>query len=89
VDVPPGETLPLLDPNHQLNPISRDELPKCPACKVGLQRPGVVWFGEKLDDAVLERADDFVNKEPVVSNPLPVGPPGCRTKTLTGTFFRI
>ncbi|CAI6020724.1 unnamed protein product [Clonostachys chloroleuca] len=65
VDVPPGETLPLLDPNHQLNPISRDELPKCPACKVGLQRPGVVWFGEKLDDAVLQSADDFVNKEPV------------------------
>ena len=30
--------------------------PRCPACK-GLARPGVVWFGETLDPADLQRAD--------------------------------
>ena len=29
--------------------------PACPACG-GLARPGVVWFGETIDPAVLERA---------------------------------
>ena len=29
--------------------------PRCPACG-GIARPGVVWFGERIDPAVLERA---------------------------------
>ena len=31
--------------------------PRCPHCG-GLARPGVVWFGESLDPAVLERATE-------------------------------
>ncbi|KAF1957168.1 DHS-like NAD/FAD-binding domain-containing protein [Byssothecium circinans] len=38
-------TLPELDSSH---------LPKCPACKRGLLRPGVVWFGEALPGKVLQ-----------------------------------
>ena len=34
---------------------SRDTLPRCAHCG-GLLRPGVVWFGETLDPAVLEAA---------------------------------
>jgi NAD-dependent deacetylase len=33
----------------------RDTLPGCPACG-GLLRPDVVWFGESLDPALLDRA---------------------------------
>ena len=33
----------------------REELPQCPHCG-GLLRPDVVWFGESLDPAILERA---------------------------------
>lgn len=31
--------------------------PRCPGCN-GLARPGVVWFGESIDSAVLRRASD-------------------------------
>ena len=34
--------------------------PQCPQCRTGLLRPGVVWFGENLDPAVLLRVDDFI-----------------------------
>lgn len=45
-----------------------DLLPRCPSCKVGLLRPGVVWFGETLPFKVLQQADDFItdpNQPPV------------------------
>ncbi len=32
--------------------------PKCPRCRA-LLRPGVVWFGETLDRAQIERVEDF------------------------------
>lgn len=35
-------------------------LPRCPKCKVGLLRPGVVWFGEPLPLDVLQKADEFI-----------------------------
>ncbi|CAI6081564.1 hypothetical protein V2G26_011495 [Clonostachys chloroleuca] len=65
VDPPPGETLPLLNPYHRIQHISEEELPKCPRCKQGLQRPGVVWFGESLDFDVIARADSFVRAGPL------------------------
>ncbi|HJW98813.1 MAG TPA: NAD-dependent protein deacylase [Terriglobales bacterium] len=34
--------------------------PRCPKCRQRLLRPGVVWFGEGLDSAVLRRIDDFL-----------------------------
>ena len=40
-----------------VNAASEASLPRCPACGA-LLRPNVVWFGEALDPAVLERASD-------------------------------
>jgi NAD-dependent deacetylase len=41
--------------------LNRQHLPPgCPRCQAGLLRPGVVWFGEMLDPAVLLRVDDFI-----------------------------
>jgi NAD-dependent deacetylase sirtuin 5 len=43
--------LPELDVSH---------LPKCPKCKRGLLRPGVVWFGERLPEKVMQDIDDWM-----------------------------
>lgn len=59
--------LPLLDPNHRLEKISEEEIPKCPECKTGLQRPGVVWFGESLDHEMLAGVDDWMQQGKLVS----------------------
>ncbi|KAL8905296.1 MAG: hypothetical protein Q9207_002729 [Kuettlingeria erythrocarpa] len=37
-----------------------DELPRCPRCKTGLLRPGVVWFGELLPAKTMIAVDKFV-----------------------------
>lgn len=65
VDVDPGETLPLLDPSHPAPEISREEVPKCPNCTKGLQRPGVVWFMESLDERMMSGIDQWIEDEPV------------------------
>lgn len=65
VDAAPGEVLPLLDPAHKLDPISEDELPHCPKCQKGLQRPGVVWFGEQLDHQMLAEVDEWIESGPI------------------------
>ena len=45
------------------DPLDGEELPPgCPACDRGLLRPGVVWFGEMLDPAVLRRVENFVGR---------------------------
>ncbi|KAJ4371390.1 hypothetical protein N0V83_004607 [Neocucurbitaria cava] len=49
-----GVALPELDYSH---------LPKCPKCKRGLLRPGVVWFGEQLPSSVLDDIDDYLKTE--------------------------
>ncbi|CZS89564.1 related to NAD-dependent histone deacetylase [Rhynchosporium agropyri] len=51
-----------LDPNVNTNTINPDELPKCPECKTGLLRPGVVWFGEALPEDTLTEMDAWINK---------------------------
>lgn len=67
-DPAPGETLALLDPYHRIKHVSEEDLPKCPQCKKGLQRPGVVWFGEGLDSTILQDADAFLMKGRLVSH---------------------
>lgn len=66
MDAPVGQTLPLLDPYHRIRHIQEDELPKCPQCHVGIQRPGVVWFGEKLDETMLFDIEQWLNRDKVV-----------------------
>ncbi|KAJ6787377.1 hypothetical protein PWT90_06305 [Aphanocladium album] len=64
-DAPPGEKLPLLDPYHRIRHIPEEELPKCPQCHVGLQRPAVVWFGEQLDRAMVWKIDSWLKEDKV------------------------
>ncbi|KAM7199447.1 NAD-dependent protein deacylase [Rhypophila sp. PSN 637] len=64
-DVEPGKTLPLLDPKHELAHIPASELPKCPECKTGIQRPGVVWFYEPLDEDMLDEIEAWINEDVV------------------------
>lgn len=42
--------------------VPRDVVPKCPQCKVGMIRPGVIWFGEALEPGTLERADEWLGQ---------------------------
>ncbi|KAJ6436388.1 cell wall glucanase [Purpureocillium lavendulum] len=57
-----SENLRLLDPYHRVKNIPVADLPKCPKCTAGIQRPAVVWYGEDLDKTVLEGVDDWMNK---------------------------
>ena len=43
--------------------IKVQDLPRCPKCKNGLLRPGVVWFGEMLPSDTLAAIDDFVDED--------------------------
>jgi NAD-dependent SIR2 family protein deacetylase len=64
-DVDPGKTLPLLDASQPLAHIPASALPHCPKCQTGLQRPGVVWFGEGLDEDMLAEIDRWIASGPV------------------------
>ncbi|KAL2132935.1 hypothetical protein VTI74DRAFT_3156 [Chaetomium olivicolor] len=61
----PSAVHPLLDTSKPLPHISASELPHCPWCKTGLQRPGVVWFGERLDEAMLDGIYAWIAKAKV------------------------
>src|SRR5436853_6056404 len=44
-------------------PICLSELPpSCPRCRRSPLRPGVVWFGESLNPAFIERVEDFLRR---------------------------
>ncbi|KHN99090.1 NAD-dependent histone deacetylase, silent information regulator Sir2 [Metarhizium album ARSEF 1941] len=64
-DPPPGESLPLLDPYHRIKHVPEEELPKCPKCQTGIQRPGVVWFGEELDENMMEHINGWITKDKI------------------------
>lgn len=43
--------------------VSESVLPRCLRCS-SLLRPGVVWFGESLDPATIQRVEDFISNGP-------------------------
>ncbi|KAI9155702.1 putative sir2 family histone protein [Paramyrothecium foliicola] len=59
-DYPPNGTTPLLDPTIPVPIIRREDLPHCPQCRTGLLRPGIVWFGESLDQDMLTDIDNWI-----------------------------
>lgn len=63
----------LLDPRKELARIPRRELPRCPRCETGLKRPGVVWFGEALDEDMLRGVDRWIRDGGEVAVVLVVG----------------
>ncbi|KAJ4320635.1 hypothetical protein N0V94_003283 [Neodidymelliopsis sp. IMI 364377] len=55
--------LDISDENIAIPELDYDHLPKCPKCKRGLLRPGVVWFNERLPSDVLDDIDTWVDAE--------------------------
>jgi NAD-dependent SIR2 family protein deacetylase len=52
--------LDIADENVALPELALKDLPRCPDCKTGLLRPGVVWFGEMLPEKVIRSVDDWI-----------------------------
>lgn len=63
----------LADANVPLPEVSLEQLSHFPSCKVGLLRPGVVWFGEPLPDLALSRADAWFSEASKVDLMLVIG----------------
>ncbi|KAL6712261.1 hypothetical protein ACN47E_000138 [Coniothyrium glycines] len=62
-DAVAARELDISDENVDLPEIDLAHLPRCPKCKHGLLRPGVVWFGEQLPGDVLKDIDTYLEKE--------------------------
>jgi NAD-dependent SIR2 family protein deacetylase len=54
--------LDISDINVPIRDLDVDDLPKCPNCQKGLLRPGVVWFGERLPDHVINDVDTWIEQ---------------------------
>ncbi|KAF2626157.1 NAD-dependent deacetylase sirtuin-5 [Macroventuria anomochaeta] len=57
--------LDISDENVAIPELDYDHLPKCPKCKRGLLRPGVVWFNERLPSDVLEDVDTWMDEDDI------------------------
>jgi NAD-dependent deacetylase sirtuin 5 len=55
--------LDISDINIDLPELDISHLPRCPKCKHGLLRPGVVWFGEQLPSKVLQDIDRLMGDD--------------------------
>ena len=55
-----GKDLDISNISVPLPSLGHDDLPQCPKCKSSLLRPGVVWFGERLPNDVLDTVDNFI-----------------------------
>lgn len=53
--------------------IGRVGIPWCPLCQLGILRPGIVWFGEKLPLDALARIDAWFTSAPKVDLVLLIG----------------
>ena len=53
--------------------IQLEDLPRCPRCKAGLTRPGVVWFGESLPKETIEAVDSFIKESDKIDLILVIG----------------
>ncbi|TKX21362.1 NAD-dependent protein deacylase-like protein [Elsinoe australis] len=53
--------------------VAKEDLPKCPKCKTGLIRPGVVWFGEMLPSKVINTVDNFITSSTKIDLILVIG----------------
>jgi NAD-dependent deacetylase sirtuin 5 len=65
--------LDISDESVAIPELTHSHLPKCPTCKTGLLRPGVVWFGEQLPSDVLDSVDDFMSKPEKIDLILVIG----------------
>ncbi|KAF1845095.1 DHS-like NAD/FAD-binding domain-containing protein [Cucurbitaria berberidis CBS 394.84] len=59
---PQPHELDISDENVALPELDYNHLPKCPECKRGLLRPGVVWFGEQLPYGIINDIEEYLGK---------------------------
>ena len=52
--------LDISDDRVEIPQIPAEDLPRCPKCRDGLLRPGVVWFGEALPEKTITAVDDWI-----------------------------
>jgi len=55
--------LDIADETVALPEVSLRDLPRCPKCKTGLLRPGVVWFGELLPKETLRDIEEWIEDD--------------------------
>lgn len=76
-DIDPTTTanreLDISDMRVPLPDLDAAHLPKCPRCKHGLLRPGVVWFGEALPKQVLDDIDTFLRDSETIDLIMVIG----------------
>lgn len=61
------------DPFLKDETVPKELLPHCPKCVTQLLRPGVVWFGESLDENMIESIDTWIEKSPKIDLMLVIG----------------
>lgn len=62
---PSAKELDIANAAVALPEVPLDALPHCPTCRVGLLRPGVVWFGEALPSKTMETVHQWMDDGPV------------------------
>ena len=65
--------LDISDDRVEIPQISIEDLPRCPKCRGGLLRPGVVWFGETLPEKTILAVDKWINKPERIDLMLVIG----------------
>lgn len=65
--------LDISDAGVSIPQIPPSQLPKCPHCRDGLLRPGVVWFGERLPEVTLQAVEKFIEDSEKIDLMLVVG----------------
>lgn len=58
---------------HKISHIPISTIPKCPECKTGLVRPGVVWFGESLPLDTVADINRFITSSHKIDLMLVIG----------------
>jgi NAD-dependent deacetylase sirtuin 5 len=65
--------LDISDENVVLPEISFKDLPRCPTCRRGFLRPGVVWFGETLPKQVMDDVENWMAESTKIDLILVIG----------------
>ena len=65
--------LDISDDNVELPQVDSMDLLRCPKCKAGLMRPGVVWFGEALPEKTIDTVENFIDQSDTIDLMLVIG----------------
>lgn len=65
------------DDRVEIPQIPIEDLPRCPKCRDGLLRPGVVWFGEALPEKTITAVDDWIRNARRIDLILVIGTSAC------------